>query len=58
MKEEIMQRLAAILNALNSVPVSGKQNLANMSGSIVCIEEIIGMLNDAELVDKKDKAKS
>ena len=31
MKEDIMQRLTVTLNALNSVSVSGKANLANLS---------------------------
>lgn len=58
MKEEIMQRLSVILNVLNSIPVNGKQNLANMSGSIVCIEEIIGMLSGVEIVEQKGDTKS
>lgn len=59
MKDEIMQRLIAIANALNTIPVSGKQNLANLSGSISCVEEILGMLENADVVEKAlDKAKS
>ena len=42
MKDEIMNRLAAVLNALNAVSVNGKQNLANLSGSIA-------MLSDASI---------
>ena len=49
LKDEIMQRIAVVLNALNTIPVSGKQNLANLSGSIAVIEEIAGMLEDAEV---------
>ncbi len=49
MKNEIMQRIAAVLNALNSVTVSGKHNLTNLSGSIAVIEEIAGMLENAEV---------
>ncbi len=49
MKDEIMQRIGAALNALNSVTVSGKYNLANLSGSIAVIEEIANMLKDAEI---------
>ncbi len=44
MKDEIMNRLAAVLNALNAVSVNGKQNLANLSGSIAVIEEVAAML--------------
>lgn len=59
MKDEIMQRLVAAVNALNTIPVSGKQNLANMSGSINVIEEVLGMLDGADVVQKMaaDKAK-
>jgi len=46
MKDEIMNRLAAVLNALNAVSVNGKQNLANLSGSI---EEVAAMLSDASI---------
>lgn len=49
MKDEIIQRLTVILNALNSISVSGKANLANLSGSIAMLEEMGVMLNDAEI---------
>lgn len=58
MKDEIMQRLVAVANALNTIPVSGKQNLANLSGSINVIEEVLGMLENADIVQKAaDKTK-
>lgn len=58
MKDEIMQRLIAAVNALNTIPVSGKQNLANLSGSINVIEEVLGMLDGADIVQKAtEKAK-
>lgn len=55
MKNEIMNRLAAALNALNAVSVNGKQNLANLSGSIVVLEETMAILHDAnvERVEKE-----
>lgn len=56
MKNEVMQRLIAALNALNMIPVSGKQNLANLSGSISVIEEVVEMLEHAEVVDTTRKA--
>lgn len=56
MKDEIMQRISLVLNALNTIPVSGKANLANMSGSIAVIEEIAGMLEEADVASvTKDK---
>ena len=58
MKDEIMQRLIVAVNALNTIPVSGKQNLANLSGSINVIEEVLGMLDGADIVQKAaEKAK-
>lgn len=56
MKDEIMQRLNVILNALNNITVSGKANLANLSGSIVMLEEVGTILSGAEIVppDKSD----
>lgn len=51
MKEDIMQRIAVVLNALNSVSVSGKVNLANLSGSIAMLEEITAILGHAEISD-------
>ena len=56
MKDEIMNRLAAVLNALNAVSVNGKQNLANLSGSIAVIEEVAAMLSDACLLYTSDAA--
>ncbi len=49
MKDEIMQRIGAVLTALNSVTVSGKHNLTNLSGSIAVLEEVAGMLAVAEI---------
>lgn len=52
MKEQVMQRLVLALNALNSISVSGKTNLANLSGSIAMLEEIVNILNGAEIIEK------
>ena len=56
MKDEIMQRLTVTLNALNSISVNGKANLANLSGSIAMLEEIGVMLSEAEIKPKDDAA--
>ncbi len=50
MKEEILKRLNVVLNALNSVEVRGRSNLANQSGSIAMIEEVCAILSDAEVI--------
>ena len=60
MKEEFIQRLAVTLNALNNIFVSGKSNLANLSGSIAMLEEIGTMLNASDIMsddDTLDKSK-
>lgn len=54
MKEDIMQRLTVTLNALNSVFVSGKANLANLSGSIAMLEEVASLLNSAVITPNED----
>ena len=54
MKDEIMQRLAVTLNALNSISVSGKANLANLSGSIAMLEEVVSIINNADIVSKDE----
>lgn len=40
MKDQVMQQLGFVLNALNNVYVKGKANLANLSGSIAILEEV------------------
>lgn len=57
MKTEIMQRLNLILGALNSISVSGKSNLANLSGSIAMLEEVAQMLNGVEIVETEKSTK-
>ena len=54
MKTEIMQRLNLILGALNSISVSGKTNLANLSGSIAMLEEVAQKLNGVEVVESDE----
>lgn len=51
MKNEILNRLNVVLNALNNVSVCGKANLANQSGSIALIEEVCSILADLEIVE-------
>ena len=38
---ELKSNLAKVLQALNSVTVSGKANLANLAGSISVLEEVL-----------------
>ena len=44
MKENIIQNINAVINALNNVTVCGKQNLYNLSGSINILEDIVSYI--------------
>ena len=44
MKENIIQNITAVINALNNVTVCGKQNLYNLSGSINILEDIVSYI--------------
>ncbi|WP_294242974.1 hypothetical protein [Pseudobutyrivibrio sp.] len=52
MKDELIQSLSVVLNALDNIEVKGKANLANLSGSIAMIENVISALGSVE-IDKK-----
>ena len=58
MKEEILNRLVAVLNALDNISVHGKMNLANLSGSIAILEEVRDNLLDCEIMQPKKEVKS
>lgn len=49
MKNEIIQKLGAVINALNNVYVKGEQNLANLSGSITILKEVAEQVNTLEV---------
>lgn len=57
MKNEIMQKIGAVINALNNVSVMGEQNLANMSGSITVLKEVVSQLNACEFATEKETKK-
>lgn len=57
MKNEIIQKLSAVLNALNNVSVKGEQNLANLSGSITVLKEVAAQINGCEFAEKDAKNK-
>lgn len=58
MKTEIIQKLSAVINALNNVSVSGEQNLANLSGSIAILKEVANQINVSEFTDNKQDTKN
>ncbi len=51
MKDELIQSLSVVLNALDNIEVKGKANLANLSGSIAMIENVISALGSAEFAE-------
>lgn len=57
MKNEIMQKIGAVINALNNVSVMGEQNLANMSGSITVLKEVVTQLSACEFATEKETKK-
>ncbi|WP_369297176.1 hypothetical protein [uncultured Neglectibacter sp.] len=46
--KEIKIRLVQVLQALNTIPVSGKVSLTNLAGSIGVLEDIVQQLPDEE----------
>lgn len=44
MKDRVLQNISSVIVALNSISVSGKSNLANLSGSITVLEELYAAL--------------
>ena len=57
MKEKTIQQLVLVLNALNSIAVSGKSNLANLSGSISILEEVVSALDNIKFVQHVEESK-
>lgn len=55
MKNEIIQKLGAVINALNNISVKGEQNLANLSGSITVLKEIAAQINVSDVLIKTEK---
>ena len=44
-KQEIINHINMVINALNNVDVKGKNNIVNLGNSIVILEDISGILN-------------
>lgn len=59
MEQEILQQIISVVNALNTVTVNGKYNLAQLGGSISVLEKVCEMLQQStekeKTQDKKDK---
>ena len=59
MDKQTLNKVASVINALNSIEVKGKANLMNLGGCIAVIEEvcqeIAGTINDHDNEDSADK---
>lgn len=49
----VVTRLNMVINALNTVTVSGKQNCANISGSIDILEGIVAEMSQAVTAEEE-----
>lgn len=56
---DIRQTLVNVIDALNTIPVSGKKNLDSMVASITAIEVVLKAIDEAisESSEKEDDAK-
>lgn len=55
MKNEIMQRIVSVVNALNNISVKGEENLANLSGSISVLKEVAKMISEMPTQEESEK---
>lgn len=56
MNNEVLKNLAAVIHTLDTISVSGKQNLMRLSGCIDALEHILGALEAAEQPDAEVKS--
>lgn len=54
MKNEMIQKIGAVINALNNIYVKGEQNLANLSGSITVLKEVAEQINTCAFAEDKE----
>ena len=52
--DEMIQKIGAVINALNNIYVKGEQNLANLSGSITVLKEVFEQINACEFTNNKE----
>jgi hypothetical protein len=53
-KNQINNTLVSVINALNTVEVKGRNNLAALSGSIYALEEFLRTINQEEQKEKTE----
>ena len=52
--QELIENLQYVLNSLNAISVSGKDNLNHLLGSLMLLEKLKASLN-AQLTEKKEE---
>lgn len=50
MKEQVLTKINAIINTLDTVSVSGRANWDKMRGSIAVLEEVLSTVRDCDIV--------
>ncbi|MBQ7718747.1 MAG: hypothetical protein IJT38_05550 [Clostridia bacterium] len=55
-KEELIQKLSAVINALDNVEVKGRVNLMNLSGCIALLDEVCQDIVNMDNADDTGKA--
>ena len=56
MKDKVKQQMGLVQDELKNVNKKGKENLANLSGSIAILEEVADVMNNAEIVEATSKS--
>ena len=54
MKEQIIEKLVAVINALDEIAVTGQKNRGNLYGSIETLAAITQALSSAEIIAPKN----
>ena len=55
-KEELIQKLSAVINALDNVEVKGRVNLMNLGGCIALLDEVCQDIVNMDNADDTGKA--
>lgn len=58
MKEEIRQKLGAVVMTLNNIQVKGKANMSNMVGSISVLEDLYELFGRDDLAVEESRPAS
>ena len=51
---DIRQTIINVINTLNQIPVSGKQSMDRLLGSIMALEKVVGEMDRREKEEKEN----